>query len=121
MTIKTKLKTLFRCFEILFLVSSCETKIATLQSVGLSEDSLKIATQKLHNYVDDGKLPGTFVRIIKEDKVVYNDRYGLIDIAKNKSVEEESLYRIFSMKAYHGSGYNDTTRSRKVEFGRQSL
>lgn len=97
MTIKTKLNTLFLCFGILFLVSSCETKIATLQSVGLSEDSLKIATQRLHNYVDDGKLPGTFVRIIKEGKVVYNDRYGLIDIAKNKPVEDESLYRIFSM------------------------
>ena len=97
MTIKTKLNTLFLCFGILFLVSSCETKMATLQSVGLSEDSLKIATQRLHNYVDDGKLPGTFVRIIKEGKVVYNDRYGLIDIAKNKPVEDESLYRIFSM------------------------
>ncbi|MDB4256112.1 beta-lactamase family protein [Flavobacteriaceae bacterium] len=71
--------------------------MATPQSVGLSEDSLKIATQRLHNYVDDGKLPGTFVRIIKEGKVVYNDRYGLIDIAKNKPVEDESLYRIFSM------------------------
>ncbi|MDB4062931.1 beta-lactamase family protein [Flavobacteriaceae bacterium] len=97
MTIKTKLNTLFLCFGILFLVSSCETKMATPQSVGLSEDSLKIATQRLHNYVDDGKLPGTFVRIIKEGKVVYNDRYGLIDIAKNKPVEDESLYRIFSM------------------------
>jgi CubicO group peptidase (beta-lactamase class C family) len=51
----------------------------------------------LHNYVDDGKLSGTFVRIIKEGKVVYNDQYGLIDIAKNKPVEEEPLYRIFSM------------------------
>jgi len=71
--------------------------MATPQSVGLSEDSLKIATQRLHNYVDDGKLPGTFVRIIKEGKVVYNDQYGLIDIAKNKPVKEESLYRIFSM------------------------
>ena len=97
MTIKTKLNTLFLCFGILFLVSSCETKIVTPQSVGLSEDSLKIATQRLHNYVDDGKLSGTFVRIIKEGKVVYNDQYGLIDIAKNKPVEEEPLYRIFSM------------------------
>ena len=97
MTIKTKLNTLFLCFGILFLVSSCETKMAKPQSVGLSEDSLKIATQRLHNYVDDGKLSGTFVRIIKEGKVVYNDQYGLIDIAKNKPVEEEPLYRIFSM------------------------
>ena len=122
MTIKTKLNTLFLCFGILFLVSSCETKMATPQSVGLSEDSLKIATQRLHNYVDDGKLPGTFVRIIKEGKVVYNDRYGLIDIAKNKPVEDESFIpNFFNDQACHCGSYNDTSRSRKVEFGRQSL
>jgi CubicO group peptidase (beta-lactamase class C family) len=84
-------------FGILLLVSSCQTQIATPESVGLSGDSLKIATQRLHKYVDEGKLPGTFVRIIKDGKVVYNDQYGLIDIAKNKPVEEQSLYRIFSM------------------------
>ena len=94
---KNKLKVLFTCLWILFLVSSCETKIATLESVGISEDSLKIATNKLHDYADKGHLPGTFVRIIKEGKVVYNDLYGFVDIKKNKPVKEESLYRIFSM------------------------
>jgi len=29
--------------------------------------------------------------------VVYDDKYGLIDITQNKPIEEESLYRIFSM------------------------
>ena len=94
---KNKLKVLFTCLWILFLVGSCETKIATLESVSISEDSLKIATYKLHDYVDKGHLPGTFVRIIKEGKVVYNDLYGFVDIEKNKPVKEESLYRIFSM------------------------
>ena len=94
---KNKLKVLFTCLWISFLVGSCETKIASLDSVGISEDSLKIATQKLHDYVDKGHLPGTFVRIIKEGKVVYNDLYGFVDIEKNKPVKEESLYRIFSM------------------------
>jgi len=94
---KYKLKILLTCFWILFLFSSCENKIATFKSVGIHEDSLKIATQKLHNYVDEGRLPGTFVRIIKEGKVVYNDLYGFVDIEKNKPVKEESLYRIFSM------------------------
>ena len=94
---KNKINYIFIFFCVLFLVSSCETKMATLQSVGISEDSLAIATQKLHKHVDDGHLPGTFVRIIKEGKVVFNDLYGLVDIAKNKPVEEQSLFRIFSM------------------------
>ena len=84
---KDKLKILLACFWILFLFGSCENKIATLKSIGIHEDSLKIATQKLHNYVDEGRLPGTFVRIIKEGKVVYNDLYGLTGTVNIKSGE----------------------------------
>ena len=94
---KTKRNILFTGFATLLLLGSCQTKRVTPQSVGLSEDSLKVATQRLHRYVDEGKLPGTFVRIIKNGKVVYDDKYGLIDITQNKPIEEESLYRIFSM------------------------
>ena len=82
---------------ILLLVGSCQTDISTPQSVGISEDSLNVATQRLHKYVDEGKLPGTYVKIIKDDKVVYDDKYGFIDIDKKKPIEETSLYRIFSM------------------------
>lgn len=67
------------------------------ESVGLSKDSLKVTTKKLHKYVDEGNLAGTFVRVIKNGKVVYDDRYGLIDIEREKPVEENSLFRIFSM------------------------
>ena len=91
------IKSLFLSIGILTLVSSCITKTATPQSVGLSIDSLELATERLHKHVDEGKLPGTFVRIIKDGKVVYDDKYGLIDIVKNKPIKENSLYRIFSM------------------------
>jgi len=47
--------------------------------------------------VDDGKLPGTFARVIKDGKVVYNDEYGMVDMENNKATQENSLYRIFSM------------------------
>ena len=84
---KTKRNILFTGFATLLLLGSCQTKRVTPQSVGLSEDSLKVATQRLHRYVDEGKLPGTFVRIIKNGKVVYDDKYGLIDITQNKPIE----------------------------------
>ena len=83
-------------YIIVFLICSCGTKIVSPKLVGLSKDSLKIATQNLHKYVDEGKLPGTFVRIIKNGKVVYNDKYGFVNIIKKKPVKENSLYRIFS-------------------------
>ena len=82
---------------LIILVGSCHTDISILQSVGISEDSLNVATKRLHKYVDEGKLPGTYVKIIKDGKVVYNDKYGFIDIDKKKPIEENSLYRIFSM------------------------
>ncbi len=90
---------------ILALVSSCKTNTGALskansiaaQSVGISADSLLVATQRLHKHVDEGKLAGTFARIIKDGKVVYNDEYGLIDVANNTPTQENSLYRIFSM------------------------
>lgn len=82
---------------LIILVGSCQTDISILQSVGISEDSLNVATKRLHKYVDEGKLPGTYVKIIKDDKVVFDDKYGFIDIDKKKPIEENSLYRIFSM------------------------
>ncbi|MFT4735405.1 MAG: CubicO group peptidase (beta-lactamase class C family) [Algoriphagus sp.] len=99
---KKNLNALILGFGILALVSSCKTNTgalytATPQSVGISADSLVVATQRLHKHVDNGELPGTFVRIIKDGKVVYNDEYGLIDVANNKPTQENSLYRIFSM------------------------
>ena len=82
---------------LIILVGSCHTDISILQSVGISEDSLNVATKRLHKYVDEGKLPGTYVKIIKDGKVVFDDKYGFIDIDKKKPIEENSLYRIFSM------------------------
>lgn len=81
----------------LILFISCQSKSVTQEAVGLSSDSLKVATKRLHKYVDEGKLPGTFVRIIKDGKTIYNDTYGYIDIKEKKPVDENSLYRIFSM------------------------
>jgi CubicO group peptidase (beta-lactamase class C family) len=102
---KKKLKVLLLGIGIVVLTSSCKTNTETLskinttepQSAGISADSLVVATQRLHKHVDDGKLPGTFVRIIKDGKVVYNDIYGMIDVTNNKPTQENSLYRIFSM------------------------
>jgi CubicO group peptidase (beta-lactamase class C family) len=102
---KKNLKALLLGIGIVVLISSCKTNTGALsetitttpESVGISSDSLVVATQRLHKHVDDGKLPGTFVRIIKDGKVIYNDTYGMIDVANNKPTQENSLYRIYSM------------------------
>ena len=97
MKMSSKIKPLFIGFWVFLIVSSCKTYIYNPESVGLSSDILKIATKKLHKHVDEAKLPGTFVRVIKDGKVVYDDKYGLIDIEKKMPVSDNSLFRIFSM------------------------
>lgn len=90
---------------VLFIAASCKTTTDTVinsssekqVSLGIASDSLIVATQRLHKHVDESKLPGTFMRVIKDGKVVYDDKYGQIDIANAKPTQENSLYRIFSM------------------------
>ena len=83
--------------SVLFVASCKSTNIVTPKVGGISSDSLVVATKRLHKHVDEGKLSGTYARIIKDGKVVYDDKYGLIDVANNKPIQENSLYRIFSM------------------------
>lgn len=92
-------------FSFLLIIASCKTNakkavksdIEKSESIGISSDSLIAATKRLHKYVDDGKLPGTHVRVIKDGTVIYDDTYGNIDVANAKPTQENSLYRIFSM------------------------
>lgn len=98
------IKTILSGLYIILLIASCKTNTTisnsnqtTQESFGISSDSLVVATMRLHKHVDDGKLAGTFARIIKDGKVVYDDKYGLIDMANTKPTQENSLYRIFSM------------------------
>jgi len=82
---------------LIILSCSCRSKMISLKSYGLSRDSLNTATNILHKFVDDRMLPGTFARIIKEGKIIYNDKYGFTDVKNKKPVREKSIYRIFSM------------------------
>jgi len=90
---------------VLFMAESCKTTTDTAinnssekqVSQVIASDSIIVATQRLHKHVDESKLPGTFMRVIKDGKVVYDDKYGQIDVANAKPTQENSLYRIFSM------------------------
>lgn len=102
---KKHLRSFLIGLSILLIIASCKTSTATAvktdiekpKSIGISSDSLIVATKRLHKYVDEGKLPGTHVRVIKEGTVIYDDKYGNIDVANAKPTQENSLYHIFSM------------------------
>lgn len=87
------------------LVISCKTNVdrsvkainEKVASVVISSDSLSAATIRLHSHVDERELPGTHMRVIKDGEVIYDDKYGNIDVANAIPTQENSLYRIFSM------------------------
>ncbi|WP_423999189.1 serine hydrolase domain-containing protein [Maribacter sp. IgM3_T14_3] len=99
------LKSITVGLAVLLMIAACKTNSDTAKSstsvkevsLGISSDSLIAATKRLHQHVDEGKLPGTFMRVIKDGTVIYDDKYGQIDVANGKPVQENSLYRIFSM------------------------
>ncbi len=99
------LKSIALGLTVLFMTEACKTTADTATSNSsvtqvsgdIPSDSLIAATKRLHQHVDEGKLPGTFMRVIKDGKVIYDDTYGQIDVANAKPTQENSLYRIFSM------------------------
>lgn len=81
------------------LLSSCTQQFstATPESLGLSSDTLALAEELMQEYVDQGKWAGISTLVLKEDKIVQRGLYGFANLEKEQAVEEQSIFRIFSM------------------------
>ena len=84
---------------LLILLASCgqTTLSSTPEKVGLSSDTLELASQKMQEYIDNGKLAGIATLVMKDGKIVHRERFGFANIEEQKPVEENSIFRIFSM------------------------
>ena len=67
------------------------------ENVGLSAARLSYIPDHFNRYVDDGKIPGYLVLIARRGKVAYLHRYGLRDVEARLPVEEDTIFRIYSM------------------------
>lgn len=84
---------------LLILIASCgqSSLTTTPEKVGLSSDTLEVANLKMQEYIDNGKLAGIATLIIKDGKIVQNRQLGYANIEKALPIEENTIYRIFSM------------------------
>jgi CubicO group peptidase (beta-lactamase class C family) len=64
---------------------------------GFSSDRLDRVAELCHRYVDNGKLPGTAVIVARRSEVVFRDTYGMADIEADRKLEDDTIYRIYSM------------------------
>ncbi len=84
---------------LLILIVSCGqgSLSTTPEKVGLSSDTLALAAQKMQEYIDKGQLAGIATLVMKDGKVVQRGTFGFADIEKEQLVEDNSIFRIFSM------------------------
>ncbi|MBE9518539.1 MAG: hypothetical protein IMY68_08205, partial [Bacteroidetes bacterium] len=63
---------------LLILLASCgqTTLSSTPEKVGLSSDTLELASQKMQEYIDNGKLAGIATLVMKDGKIVHRERFG---------------------------------------------
>ena len=67
------------------------------EAVGLSNPRLNRIAAHFDRYVDDGKLPGYLVLIARRGKAAYLHRYGLRDVDAGRPIEDDTIFRIYSM------------------------
>ena len=63
----------------------------------MDPDRLANVTAVTHGYVDSGRFPNAVTAVLHRGKEVLRDVYGWADIADGRPIEEDSIFRIFSM------------------------
>ena len=73
-------------------------KVVSPESVGLDSSVLENVRSYLdETYVKDGKYIGTLTLVARKGKIAYLDSLGLMDRENNKPMQEDAIFRIYSM------------------------
>jgi CubicO group peptidase (beta-lactamase class C family) len=72
--------------------------MSVAQNAGFSAERLKTVDRVMtERYVDSGRLPGILTQIWRRGQLVHTGMSGMMDIARNKKMREDALFRIYSM------------------------
>lgn len=70
---------------------------ASPESVGLSASKLDEATASLQQHIDAGDIAGVVAAVARDGKIVYFESLGMMNIEQVKPMQEDALFRIYSM------------------------
>lgn len=84
-------------FAITQMSCSQNTKNVSPEDYGLSSDTLEMAAQKMREFIDAGTYPYIATEIMIDGKVIDRRIFGYTDTVNKLSVEENAIYRIYSM------------------------
>jgi CubicO group peptidase (beta-lactamase class C family) len=67
------------------------------EQAGCSPERLGRISQLMHRYVDAGKIAGTVAMVFRRGHMAYARALGMMDVAAQKPMELDTLFRIYSM------------------------
>lgn len=67
------------------------------KEVGMSAERLSRIDAHFKDYVDDGRLPGYHVAVARYGQIVHSSTYGMRDVEAKTPIEQDTMYRIYSM------------------------
>ena len=70
---------------------------AVPEDVGMSTSRLERIAPVMQRWVDDGKIPGALTMIAREGRLVHFEKFGMQDVATEKPLEFDTIFRIYSM------------------------
>lgn len=67
------------------------------ESVGIASDRLARMDAVMREYVDKGQLAGVQTAIMRKGQLVHFDTYGYANVEEKKPLQDDSMWRIYSM------------------------
>lgn len=72
-------------------------KQSTGDIAGISGDSVEAALTLMQQYIEGGKQAGISVMVIRNNETVVRKNFGYADIPNSKPIEDNTIFRVFSM------------------------
>ena len=69
---------------------------AVPEEVGMSSERLHLLSGTLQGYVDEGRLPGAVVMVLRRGKIVYSEAFGHRDREAEAQMTTDAIFRIAS-------------------------
>jgi CubicO group peptidase (beta-lactamase class C family) len=69
----------------------------TPEDAGLSASRLNRIGAVVQRYVDDGKLPGVIATVARHGRIVYRERFGMMDVEAGKPMRLDTMFRVYSV------------------------
>ena len=69
----------------------------TPEEAGFAAGRLDRIGAVMQGYVDEGKLPGAIATVARHGRIVYRERFGMMDVEVAKPMRFDTIFRVYSM------------------------